>query len=186
MAPSVRPGEQLTFSSASVKLEALQAGSGLCGPAARDFRCYRPSPAAWFHRTTPGTAEPAGAPALASNCFAVTACHMPFGKVASAASLGMVDVPVPAGTVLPAVVLTAVVGGTTAVLLGLVVSPVVDGADVAGAGVDGTVMGAGAVVTTGAAVVLGLAVLFVITVVLGATWVGGAPVVVVVATVGTD
>jgi hypothetical protein len=111
---------------------------------------------------------------------------MPFGKVASAASLGMVDVPVPAGTVLPAVVLTAVVGGTTAVLLGLVVSPVVDGTDVAGAGVDGTVMGAGAVVTTGAAVVLGLAVLFVITVVLGATWVGGAPVVVVVATVGTD
>jgi hypothetical protein len=116
---------------------------------------------------------------------------MPFGKVASAASLGMVDVPVPAGTVLPAVALTAVVGGTTAVLLGLVVPPVVvgagvAGADVAGAGVDGTVMGAGAVVTTGAAVVLGLAVLFVITVVLGATWVGGAPVVLVVATVGTD
>jgi hypothetical protein len=121
---------------------------------------------------------------------------MPFGKVASAASLGMVDVPVPAGTVLPAVVLTAVIGGTTAVLFGLVVPPVVvgagvagadvAGAGVAGAGVDGTVMGAGAVVTTGAAVVLGLAVLFVITVVLGATWVGGAPVVVVVATVGTD
>jgi hypothetical protein len=78
--------------------------------------------------------------------------HMPLGKVASAASLGTVAVAVPTGTVLPVVVLTALVGGVAAVVLGLVVSPVVDGAEVVGADVDGAVMGAVTVVTRGAPV----------------------------------